>query len=66
MHLTSEQCKQAREWLLDCFPDTAEYDNEERIKKCCNELIERAVNKYFDGGLSAFIATCEPVNVSLI
>lgn len=60
MRLTTQQVRDAREWLLDCFSSD---EDQERIEKCCHELIERAIVKYFDGGIDAFIASCEPLNV---
>lgn len=47
--------KEMREWLLECFSD--EYD-QEQIEELTSKQLERAINKYFDGGLTAFKECC--------
>lgn len=42
-----------REWLLDCFDE--EYD-QEMIQELNEQELERSVNRYYDGGLRAFMA----------
>lgn len=41
-----------REWLLECFSD--DYDQEE-ILELTDKVLERAINRYFDGGVKEFI-----------
>ncbi len=40
------------EWLLECFTD--DYD-QEQIQELTESQLTRAINRYYDGGLSAFI-----------
>lgn len=42
-----------KEWLLECFED--EYDKEQ-INELTYEQCVRAINRYYDGGMKAFIA----------
>ncbi len=44
-----------RDWLLECFSD--EYD-QEQIEELTHEQLEKAVNRYYDGGLKAFKECC--------
>ncbi len=43
--------KDMRDWLLECFSD--EYD-QEQIEELTHEQLEKAVNRYYDGGMQAF------------
>jgi hypothetical protein len=45
--------QEMREWLLECFSD--EYD-QERILELTYEQLEKAINRYFDGGMEEFKA----------
>lgn len=42
-----------KEWLLDCFED--EYD-QEQINELDHSDTLRAVNRYYDGGVEAFMS----------
>ena len=41
-----------RDWLLECFEE--EYDQEQINDLTLNEL-KRSVNRYYDGGIKAFL-----------
>lgn len=49
-----EEITAAREWLIDCFPN-AEYT----LKEATGEQIWNAIARYFEGGIAAFLLTCE-------
>jgi hypothetical protein len=54
--LTPLQLKQAREWLADCsWPDLTS----EEALTLDDITTTRAIAHHFDGGLAAFVATCE-------
>lgn len=44
--------KEMREWLLECFSE--EYD-QETINKLNRGQLVKAINRYFDGGIKAFL-----------
>jgi hypothetical protein len=52
IHLTPAQCQDAREWLMDCFPTETD-----EIADASAARIERAVQRHFEGGIEAFLAT---------
>ena len=40
-----------REWLIECFPD-----DEDEILELTAAQTKRAINRYYDGGWSEFLA----------
>jgi len=56
--LTEDQLRQAREWLAE--NDWADVDADFEWELISAPLIERGIAYHFDGGLAAFIATCDP------
>ena len=44
--------KAMKEWLLDCFND--EYD-QEQIESLSYEQLVKSINRYYDGGMKAFL-----------
>jgi hypothetical protein len=48
--LTPSQIGIALEWLVDCFPDA-----ESEINGLTHWEVQRAIEKYWDGGLADFI-----------
>jgi hypothetical protein len=40
-----------RVWLLDCFPE----DDHEAIQELTHDELENAINRYYDGGMRAFM-----------
>ena len=51
---------QMRDWLLECFSD--EYD-QEQIQELTHTELVRSINKYYDGGMKAFINSWIEVGV---
>ncbi len=43
--------REMKDWLLECFDD--EYD-QEQIEELTHEQLVRSINKYYDGGMTAF------------
>ncbi|MDE2098133.1 MAG: hypothetical protein KGL39_12840 [Patescibacteria group bacterium] len=54
--MTKTMIAQAREWVEDCAADD---DDLEARQEASDEEILRYVRAFYDGGLSAFIATCD-------
>jgi hypothetical protein len=55
MNLNQNQIKQMREWVMDCV--WADVDPEE-VELLSDAEIIRGVKRYYDGGLSQFLADC--------
>ena len=52
MQLTRTQAIDAKNWLIECFPD-----EEDMMDQCCQEDIEKGIERHFDGGITAFLDT---------
>ena len=52
MQLTRAQAIDAKNWLIECFPD-----EEDMLDQCCQEDIEKGIERHFDGGITAFLDT---------
>lgn len=52
--LTGSNLEAAREWLLDVFPQ-----QEDDVREADAQLVTDNVARFYDGGLSAFLLTCD-------
>jgi hypothetical protein len=57
MPLTREQIEEARNWIADC-----QWADEVEVAELTDEEIVRGIRRHYDGGLTAFIESCEPVS----
>lgn len=56
LELTQQELKLARDWIKDCYWDDIEDDQD--VDELPDEQIERAIKKFYDGGINNFKKDC--------
>jgi hypothetical protein len=56
LELSVEEIKLARDWIKDC--DWADIEDDEDVDDLTDEQVEKAVQRFYDGGISNFKHDC--------
>jgi hypothetical protein len=60
--LNAQQLREAREWVKDC--EWREGYEPHEVDDLPARVIERGIEKHYDGGLTAFIRDSEPMQLA--